>query len=460
MLRYMRRSIEKTSIITATRLKAGAAAGAAALLSLALALPAVQLASPHAAWGETYEGAAASPGQATEPNLPAALKGDTSIEQLTVALHNANAQANAAAARTAEIQVDIDAIRAILPAQQARSDAGMRQRYIMQSNPLAYVDEILASQTFGDFMRQTEYLDRITQSNLDELNRTRDLKNQLDAAMAEQQRVQDEAQANLEAAQAALQAEQAQRAEKQASGIAAAVASAGQMGGDSSVEVKLSDEEVRALENGAGASTAAEASSGSSPEAGSASEPTSESTAGSDSSGSSTTDTATAESPSATATDAAGNKPVEYTVAATTDTSPLNDGANWYADRDEFLAEWTPRLDAYLQGSALEGQGANFAASAWKHCIDPRYSAAISNIESGKGRLCIRPYNAWGWGAADSDPSGLAKEWSSWEEAIEAHTAGLENGYGYTISMSGARKYCPYNWQEWYNTTLNEMAKI
>jgi hypothetical protein len=108
----------------------------------------------------------------------------------------------------------------------------------------------------------------------------------------------------------------------------------------------------------------------------------------------------------------------------------------------------------------LEGQGKNFAASAWKYCIDPRWSAAISNTESGKGAVCIRAHNVWGWGAADSDPYNLAVEWSSWEEAIDAHAKGLAKGYGYTISMNGAKMYCPITWQSWYNKTLAEMAKI
>ena len=150
----------------------------------------------------------------------------------------------------------------------------------------------------------------------------------------------------------------------------------------------------------------------------------------------------------------------EPVVEATTNTAALDDDANWYSTQEEFIGEWAPRIDAYLEGSPLAGQGENFAKSAWKWCIDPRWSAAISNTESSKGSFCIRPHNAWGWGAADSDPYNLASEWKSWEEAIDAHARGLAEGYGYTITMSGAKKYCPYTWQSWYNRTLGEMAKI
>jgi len=140
-------------------------------------------------------------------------------------------------------------------------------------------------------------------------------------------------------------------------------------------------------------------------------------------------------------------------------TPDIIDGADWHMTQEQFIAEWAPRIDAYLEGSPLEGNGATFAAMSFHYCIDPRWSPAISNTESSKGRVCIRPYNAWGWGAADSDPYNLAAEWSSWEEGIEAHVRGLANGYGYTISKSAAEKYCSTP-DSWYANTLSEMAKI
>ncbi len=136
------------------------------------------------------------------------------------------------------------------------------------------------------------------------------------------------------------------------------------------------------------------------------------------------------------------------------------DGADWDAGEEAFIGTWAPRIDAYLDGSPLAGQGATFARAAWTYHIDPRWSAAISNIESSKGRFCIRPHNAWGWGAADSNPYGLASEWGSWEEAIFAHARGLANGYGYTISVVGAQTYCPPNWELWYATTVSQMNGI
>lgn len=136
-----------------------------------------------------------------------------------------------------------------------------------------------------------------------------------------------------------------------------------------------------------------------------------------------------------------------------------DDGADWFATEEEFVAEWAPRIDAYLAGSPMQGLGECFAKTSWRYCVDPRWSPAIANSESSKGQICIRPYNAWGWGAADENPYGLALEWGSWEEAIDAHIRGLSYGYGYTISLGNAKTYCT-DWKIWYPNTLREMSLI
>lgn len=124
---------------------------------------------------------------------------------------------------------------------------------------------------------------------------------------------------------------------------------------------------------------------------------------------------------------------------------------NWNQDEASFVAEWAPRIDAYLAGSPLAGYGKNFAQAAWKYGVDPRFSPAIANTESTKGANCFLPHNAWGWGSSS---------WSSWAEAIDEHVAGLARGYGYTISTAAAQKYCPPNWLAWYNNTSSQMNLI
>lgn len=320
----------------------------------------------------------------------------TEIEQLTDAYESARASAIVTNAKTAATQMHVDALEAKIPVQQALSDAAARELYKMNQSRYDIAEMLLSSESLEDFIAQSEYVDRINRTNLKAINDLKAMEERLAAARAELDAAKAETDARMQEAADALDAAKAQRAAKQQSGVASAQAQATSMGGDASV-----------------------------------------------------------------GTDGAGNpQPEDFRIAASTDTGALNDGADWSLDEDDFIAMWAPRIDAYLAGSPLAGQGENFARSAWRYCIDPRWSAAISNTESSKGAFCIRPHNAWGWGAADSDPYGLASEWESWEEAIDAHARGLANGYGYTISISGARSYCPGTWQSWYNNTLSEMARI
>ncbi len=124
---------------------------------------------------------------------------------------------------------------------------------------------------------------------------------------------------------------------------------------------------------------------------------------------------------------------------------------DWTVGKDAFIADWTARIDSYLAGSPLAGQGKVFAESAWNSGIDPRWSPAIANTESSKGQHCFLPYNAWGWGASS---------WSSWPQAIDAHVKGLASGYGSMISYWAAKKYCPPNADNWYRNTLSQMYQI
>ena len=125
---------------------------------------------------------------------------------------------------------------------------------------------------------------------------------------------------------------------------------------------------------------------------------------------------------------------------------------DWTVGEEAFVEEWGSRIDAYLAGSALEGYGETFAQAAWEYGVDPRWSPAISNTESSKGANCFKSHNAWGWMSNTT--------WSTWEEAIYAHVAGLAEGYGYTISLSAASKYCPPTYTDWFDKTLTQMKCI
>lgn len=120
-------------------------------------------------------------------------------------------------------------------------------------------------------------------------------------------------------------------------------------------------------------------------------------------------------------------------------------------EKGAFVSEWTQRIDAYLAGSPLAGQGKTFAEAAWEYGVDPRLSPAISTVESSTGRHCFLPHNAWGWGSSS---------WGSWEEAIWDHVEGLAIGYGGQLTYAGALKYCPPNADFWYASVLANMEQI
>jgi hypothetical protein len=124
---------------------------------------------------------------------------------------------------------------------------------------------------------------------------------------------------------------------------------------------------------------------------------------------------------------------------------------DWSVGRDAFVAEWGSRINAYLSGSELAGYGEVFARAAWDNGVDPRWSPAISDTESSKGKVCFLPHNAWGWGESS---------WDDWETAIKEHVAGLAKVYGYSVTPTAAAVYCPPNHVFWYGHTYEQMTWI
>lgn len=388
-----------------------------------IAALACALAWPGATYAETYTS------MEVDGHMPAALAGDTEIEKLTIAWHEAHANLTAAQDEAARIQSEIDSLEEKLVVQQTRGTAAARQLYIMQENPMSVIEPILSIDSLGDFLSYVDTLDMLTSKSKRSLETLHATQAELDAARESQAAVVETAQGRADEAASALKQVQDGRAAAQATAQATAIAQASKLGGkiaprQSDIDAKAKrDREKKELEKSGKKAKKKDDESDSDIDF------------------------------SLPVTASSESQPL------TSNTGALSDDADWYADRDEFIAEWSARIDAYLAGSPLEGQGVNFAASAWKWGVDPRWSPAISNTESSKGAYCIRPHNAWGWGAADSDPYGLASQWDSWEEAIDAHVAGLARGYGYTISISKAQKYCS-SWSSWYNNTLAQMAMI
>ena len=295
-----------------------------------------------------------------------------------------------------------------LPQQQQRSDDALRALYKMNREGYSLVDMVLSSTNIMEFVSCIDYLARFQERNIRAIERLGSLQRELgdtreslQNAIDETARTEQEAADSLAAAQAAREQAQAE-AQEQARREREAIEAAKKAAAEEAARKEAERQQTKAEEQQEEAEQ---------PEAAAEEEPAQE-------------------------------QPTETTT---------DDGANWGDDKSAFVAQWAPRIDGYLSGSALAGTGEIFASAAWDYGVDPRWSPAISAVESSKGGACFQPYNAWGWGSAS---------WGSWEEAINAHVGGLARGYGYTLTEDAARRYCPSGWQHWYDRCAAEMSSI
>jgi len=345
---------------------------------------------------------------------PAAADEDTEIAELQQQVEDATSAYDAAQQRVEELSQEIAAneevlskIEAQMPGQKALAATSMRVLYKFSQEATDIIDLVLSAESFDELLSMVEYLDAVHAQNMNEVTELGELQasynSTVEALSAEreeaeqQQEAAEQALANAVEAREAAQEAARIRAEEEAAEAQAALEAAAAAAG-----------ETFTTENG----TTVEVSV---PE-------------------SSDTVAASTEAESAASTDASDEEQSSAT-----------------SERDAFISEWTSRIDAYLAGSALAGQGATFAQAAWDYGVDPRWSPAISCIESSKGGICFRPYNAWGWGSYS---------FSSWEESIPKHVKYLGSMYGYTISVEAAYIYCPPNADYWYATVLSEMQRI
>ena len=341
-------------------------------------------------------------------------------DELQLEIERTAAELEAAEAHISEVEASLEEnsarlaeLEAQIPLQQKKSDAAVRELYKAQQRSFGVLDILLGSESLGDFLENVEYVDRVTSTNIQEINRLKEMKAELEGTQAELETMRIDAAKSRDAAEAALAAAQEARAEAQ----------------------RKAEEEARRQAEQAAAAAAAQAKAEATQAAAEAERSEDE-----------TEDEAkTAEPPSSEEIAEETREASDAAAAAT------SDGADWSTDKATFVAEWAGRIDAYLAGSPLSGQGTTFASAAWDYGVDPRWSPAISCIESSKGEVCFLPCNAWGWGS---------ESWGSWEEAINDHVQGLARGYGYTVSYDAAAKYCPPNADFWYERCVEEMNKI
>lgn len=329
------------------------------------------------------------------------------LDQAQSKINDVNATYEEAVARVEDLQGQIDAneqriseIEGQLPEARERASESMRTLYKMQQSSGGLVEMILSAGDFYDLLSTIQYLDVIQSHSTDAVDElvalTQELEQtrvSLDTQMQEAEQARDEAEQALAQAVAARQELEAE---------IAAQAAAEEAERQAAVEQARTEVEEAATED--------------SPEA------------------------------DATFTTESGN-----TAEVQAPASPDPGTVDWSVGRDAFIATWTARIDAYLAGSPLAGQGATFAEAAWEYGCDPRFSPAIAMVESTLGRYCFLSHNAWGWGSSS---------WGSWEEAIWAHVAGLASIYGGHLTYAGAQMYCPPNAAHWYSSVLANMERI
>lgn len=311
--------------------------------------------------------------------------------------------------RMSEVQDRIDTINAQLPEQREKSASSMRTLYKFQQSRGGLIDLVLSSEDFSSLLSTLQYLNIISDKNTDEITSLIELQDELEVAQTTLTAEKVEAEEARQKAEDALNAAEEARAEAEARAVeqakeeeaarAAALAEAEKAEAEHKTFKTVNGNEVKVSSNAK--------QDGSTP------------------------------------------AKVDHNTSAV-ETNGGNKKSNGSSSSDS-VDSWAARIDAYLAGSPLAGQGRTFAEAALRYGVDPRWSPAISCIESSKGAACFKPHNAWGWGSCS---------WGSWEEAINAHVAGLASGYGYTISLSAAKKYCPPNYSFWYSCVSSEMASI
>ena len=336
------------------------------------------------------------------------------VEQSTQAYQDATATVENLAAQIADAEQHAEEVEEQLPAQRDRAAKSIKQLYVFQQSAPGLLELMVSANDFNEFITALEYIDAIHDHNTtqvtslqtmyDDLEQTRAMLNaELDAAVQKQ----DEALHALDSIRSSYESLQRQKN----SGDEANKNAATQALRD--VESMVSSLPPAAAE--AIVRSAARELDGATP------------------------------APSS---------------AAQAGTNGDDQGALFQetqeAERvvDSEVASWAERIDAYLSryGAPLAGQGMVFAQAALDYDVDPRLAPAIAIIESGGGKVCFRPHNAWGWGTGG---------WPDWPSAINGYVSGFSRGYGHDLSLEEAKAYASNDvYEMWYNLVLSEMASI
>lgn len=360
-------------------------------------------------------------------------------EELQQRVEESTAAFDEAMANVERIQGEIDTnkekiaeIEAEIPEQRKRAAESIRTLYKMHQSSNGLIDLVLSAENFNDLISTITYLDRIQSKQMVELEELATMnaelaetKDILEARKAQANQEADAARAAQEEAVAARD-EMVQQAIEQARAEEAAARAA-------------LEEAQRKAEEGKGFTNA------------SGQEVVMDKAADTTSIAETVSETSKQEEPEQKEEETKDEAQEEDTASETeVEEESEPDVPVVTSEREAFVSSWASRIDNYLSGSPLGGYGRTFAEAAWDYGVDPRWSPAISCIESSKGAVCFLPHNAWGWGSVS---------WPDWDTAIRSHVAGLSAGYGYTISLEAAKKYCD-DGTDWYGAVLGEMNSI
>ncbi|MFR3878161.1 MAG: coiled-coil domain-containing protein [Collinsella sp.] len=317
--------------------------------------------------------AAYAASQATQDQLSAAQQ---KIEAATSAYNDARTKLD-------DLQKQIDSNEASIEEIEASSRAAgqgkLRHARSVQVSEghQPIVSFLVNAQSLGEFITTCKYTNQITSSSVDEIEQLNNMQTELEQNKAELQQAKSQLEAEQKNAEDALAQAQQLRSEAQAKAEQENAAELAKLEADKAAAAeKLSGEGV----------------SGS-------------------------------------------NSSSQATNTNTTIDTTVNSSNTGSSDYDSFINEWTGRIDNYLAGSPMAGQGYNFAVAAWNTGVDPRWSPAIACIESTKGAYCANSYNAWGWSAR----GGGWRSFGSWSEGISAHVAYLGANYGSTLTPAAAK---------------------
>ena len=406
------RPSRRSPIVTTAASRPRALARRGTIVAAALIAALGPLATPLAAQAEPADELEKIQQQIDESN--------TAYEDATKRVEELEGQIETNQQRIAEIEQQLPDVR-------DRAAESMRVLYRMQQTSGGIVELLLSSDDFYELLTTIQYLDVIQNHSNDAVEELVSLSTELSQTQSSLDIQLSQAEDERENAQQAL--DEAIDAREQLEAEMAAIAEAEELARQEALQAAiLAQQEAQAQAQAQAQEQAGEQD---------AAESGGEAQDGESDGGTQSDNTFTNES---------GNQtPVEIPE------SPSAGPVDWNMDKETFVSSWASRIDAYLAGSPLAGQGRTFAEAAWDYGCDPRFSPAIAMVESSLGRYCFLPHNAWGWGSSS---------WGSWEEAIRSHVAGLASGYGGHLTLDGAKKYCPPNAGSWYLSVLANMERI